>query len=438
MEASERPQLPLDGGVGDEASVRAIDDRLVIERLTVTDAGSARVVREQASDGRPPAMTVAKAIEIGTRVIDNEGTAANVDYVRRELQAGLGDLDKRLGGTLEQGAEALAERIATAFGAERNDSVQAQIKEIVTAESRQQRDELVARLTAEDPSNPLVAMQVRIGKKLLETEERHRQEVELLRESHGKESRAMQGQVSELKEHLARLLDKQGHELELAEAEEAGTRKGRTFEERVHAALERIAAGRGDVAVHVGDERGAGGTKKGDTVVEVGAADGPVRGRIVFEDKDDQLSKNKAWEELNGAMAERDADFAVLVVAGEDKVPAGREQLAEYEGNKLIIAVDPETPDELGLELAYRYARCRVLMSRDHALDVDAAGVRDAAEAARAALKRANAVRLALTNIDKSTKKAREGVEAIVGDVEGELARIESLVAAAADEELAD
>ena len=116
-------------------------------------------------------------------------------------------------------------------------------------------------------------------------------------------------------------------------------------------------------------------------------------------------------------------------------MPAGREQLSEYEGNKLIIAVDPETPDETGLELAYRYARCRVLMTRDHSLDVDAAGVRDAAEAARAALKRANSVRLALTNIDKSSKKAREGVEAIVADVEGELARIESLIAAADPED---
>jgi hypothetical protein len=121
----------------------------------------------------------------------------------------------------------------------------------------------------------------------------------------------------------------------------------------------------------------------------------------------------------------------VLVVAGEDHVPRGRETLHEYEGNKLIVAVDADSPDELGLELAYRYARCRVLMTRDASLEVDAAGVRDAAEAARAALKRANSIRLALTNIDKSAAKAREGVDGIVADVETELARIESLVAAA-------
>lgn len=78
MEASEKPQLPLDHDTG-EAAVRAIDDRLVIERLEVNDPGAARVVREQAAKKRSPAETVARAIEIGSRLIESEGTAANVD-----------------------------------------------------------------------------------------------------------------------------------------------------------------------------------------------------------------------------------------------------------------------------------------------------------------------------------------------------------------------
>jgi len=85
MEASEKPQLPLDQG-SDTPAVRVIDDRLVIERLEVSDAGAARVVREQAKKQRPPAETVARAIEIGSRLIESEGTAANVDYVRAELE----------------------------------------------------------------------------------------------------------------------------------------------------------------------------------------------------------------------------------------------------------------------------------------------------------------------------------------------------------------
>lgn len=432
MEASERHQLHLDAGSGDGV-VRALDDRVVIESLTVADERAAHLVRERQQAGKPAPDTVRKAIEIGARVLDSEETAANVDYVRRELEAGLGQLDRKLGGTLEEGAEALAEHLATAFGVERSDSVQAQIKEIVSAESRQQREELLRRLTAEDPENPLVGMQVRIGKKMIETEERHRQEVELLRESHQKESRAMQAQVHELKEHLARLLDRGEHEHELAEVEAAGTRKGFTFEERVHGAIDRIASARGDCASHTGAEGAEGGGKKGDTLVELGAADGPSVGRVLFEAKDKKLSKNVAWAELNEGMAARAAAFAVLVVAGEERVPSGREQLTEYEGNKLIVAVDREQPDSLSLEVAYRLAAARVAMARDLELEVDAIAVRDTAAEALSLLKQAQAIRSALTGIKTSSDKARTSLDSMVAAVQERLERVEDLVAEADD-----
>jgi hypothetical protein len=86
----------------------------------------------------------------------------------------------------------------------------------------------------------------------------------------------------------------------------------------------------------------------------------------------------------------------------------------------------------MSLNYAYRYVRVRLLAARDAALELDAAGVRDAAESARSALKCAQAVKLALSNIDKSSAKAREGLEGMVTDVEVELARIEGLVAEAA------
>lgn len=428
MEASHRPQLPLDASPG---TVRALGDRLVIESLTVTDAGAARVVRERADEGRAPADTVTKAIEIGTRVLDNENTAANVDYVRRELKSGLGELNEELTGTLTTGSEELAQQLATAFGAERSDSVQAQIKEIVAGATERQRLEITQLLSAEDKSNPLVAVQTRLGKAMLESEERHRQEMSRLREAGTNESRAMQKQVAELKENVARLVDRERADEDLAEAEQAGTRKGRTFEERVHDALERIAALRGDCATHTGGEQAEGGGKKGDTLIELGAAEGPSSGRILFEAKDKKLSKNEAWAELNDGMAARAASYGVLVVAGSERVPSGRQQLHEYEGNKLIIAVDREEPDSLALEVAYRLAAARVLLARDGDLEVDAAAVRDAASEAVSILKQAQAIRSTLTSIKTSSDRARDGLNAMVDAVEEKLRRIDSLVAEA-------
>jgi hypothetical protein len=430
MEASERPQLPFEEPEGD-AVVRALDDRIEIRSLTVADERAAHLVRERQQVGRPAADTVRKAIEIGARVLDSEETAANVDYVRRELEAGLGQLDRKLGGTLEEGAEELAERIAATFGAERSDSVQAQIKEIVAAEARQQRESLLQALTVEDGSNPLVAIQARLGKAMLEAEERHRAEVERLREAHTKAERAMQARVSEMNEKLARVLEREDADERVAEEAERGTAKGRSFEEIVHSYIEEIAAGHGDAAHHTGDAASEAGGKKGDTVVEVGAALGCAVATVVFESKNKKLSKNDAWSELNGCMAERDATYAVLVVAGDDKVPSGLEDLTEYQGNKIIAVLDRDDPDPLALRLVYRYVRARVLARGAEALEVDAAGVRDAAEEAAATLKRVNRIRKSLTGVTNSADAARTELDSMVSDAERCIGRIESLVAAA-------
>ena len=264
MEASEKPQLPLDGAsTAPDGVVRALDDRLVIERLTVTDDRAARVVRERAEAGQEAVRTVQDAIEIGARVLDREAAAAEVDYVRAEFERHAADLREHLTRAHEAGQALLAEQIVEAFDGD--DSVQAQVREIVAAGTQQQTQDLIKLLTTEDGSNPLVAVQTRLGKAMLEAEERHRKEVELLREGHTKEARSMHGQVAELRKELARVLERDDADTRVADAEDAGTRKGFTFEERVHEALAGIAAVRGDVASHTGAETAEGGGKKGDT-----------------------------------------------------------------------------------------------------------------------------------------------------------------------------
>ncbi|HEX2358607.1 MAG TPA: hypothetical protein VHH72_02190 [Solirubrobacterales bacterium] len=436
MEASEKPQLPLepDSPIG---AVRAIGDRLVIDSLTVHDERAAALVRERQEAGQEPARTVTDAIEIGARVLDREDTAAEVDWVRAELeraQSGFerrgAELSERLATGIEKGNDALTQQISDAFGADRNDSVQSQIRAIVSEATEAQKLELTRMLSSEDGSNPLSAVQSRLAKAILESEERHRHEMARLRESHTGESRAMQAQVAELKENLARLLDKQGADQVLAEAEEAGTRKGRSFEERVHAAIERIAVTRGDCAHPVGDVPGAGGSKKGDSLVELGAGEGSSLGRIVFEIKDSQLNKPKAWAEMNGALEARNADYAILVVAGDDAIPTGNvEEMLEYQGNKLVVAVDPDQPNGRALELAYRYASLRVRASREVAAGVDGASVLAAVAEARDVIAGFRTVKSALTSATNNVARARTGVETIEPALIDSLDRIEGAIA---------
>jgi hypothetical protein len=412
MEAFAQQRL----GEGD-GSVRVLDDRLVIEALEVVDERAARIVRERFEAGERPAETVVKAVEIGARVLDAEGTAVNVDYVRAELERGVGDLNKVLAGTLESGNADLAERLAAAFGADRSDSVQQQIKEIVAKASEEQRTAIGRLFSAEDGANPLTDFKAAVVRGLKELDARRQRDRE-----------ADRVQIDELTKEVVTLRERFGASEELDAERSRSTAKGRPFEEAVHEAIERIASARGDVATHTGLESAEGGGKKGDTLVELGACEGPAGGRVLFEAKHSKLSKNEAWAQLNDGMAGRAAAFGVLVVAGEECIPAGREPLVEYEGNKLIVAVDPSEPASLALEVAYRLAAARVLMTRDRELEVDAVAVRDAAAEAISTLKQAQAIRSALTGIKTSSDKARANLDALVEAVRARLERIESLV----------
>jgi hypothetical protein len=417
MEASEKPQLPLD-----DASVRAIGDRLVIERLEVADERAARVVRERAEAGQPPPRTVQDAIEIGARVLEREGTAVEVDYVRAEFGRHAGEMANRLVKLIEGGNELLAEEIAKSFGVDRKGTVQHQIKEMLDGAAEVQREQISRQFSAKDGTNPLFDFKDAVIRALSDAEARRQHETQESR----KRIEALTREIIELKE-------RDDGDRRVAEAEDAGTRKGRSFEERVHEAIERIASTRGDAATHTGGDAAEGGGKKGDTLVELGAAEGTAAGRVLFEAKDKKLSRNDAWRELNDGMAARAASFAVLVVAGDERVPARSQQLTEYEGNKMIVAVDREQPGGLALEVAYRLAAARVGIARDNDLEVDAAAVRDAAADAVSTLKQAQAIRSTLTGIKTSSDKARAGLDAMVESVRAKLERIELLVAAADD-----
>jgi hypothetical protein len=446
MEASEKPQLPLDTDA-QRGTVRLVDDRLVIEQMTVADGHTARVIRERAAAGEEPAKLVRRAIEIGARVLDREDAAVEVDFVRREYERAMAEHRReserqhretverveqelrrafgeeagggRLAEALDTHTKELEGAIESTFGDGNEESVQRRINALI--EERNQA--FLQRLSADDELNPLRPLLTSFGKWIRER-----------REAQDDRDEKLERKLDELLAKASEAIGVQSSAAALADAEEAGTRKGRSFEERVHEALERIATARGDATLHVGDEPGVGGSKKGDVVVEIGAAEGAPSGRIVFEVKDARLSRPKAWEELNGALDARAASFAVLVVAGEESLPPEREQLHEYEGNKLIVAVDPDQPDDNGLDVAYRFARLRVLLAREAELTVDAPGVRDAASEARAALDSMKAIKSALSKATNNVEQARGAAEIMAATVLEHLERIEALVSAAEPE----
>src|SRR5205814_8494613 len=182
-----------------------------------------------------------------------------------------------------------------------------------------------------------------------------------------------------------------------------------------------------------GDVKGATG-RTGDVVVGIDACNGPARGRIVFEAKTGKLGKNEALRELDKAVQERDADFAVLVVPTEEKVPARLRALREYNGDKLIVTFDPDTEDTLALELGYSLARARVQMSRSDTEDVDSAAIRDAVERALNAMEMVQGIKSQLTGAQNQIGRAKDVIDDMAGRVREHLRNIDRLVREESDE----
>jgi hypothetical protein len=164
-------------------------------------------------------------------------------------------------------------------------------------------------------------------------------------------------------------------------------------------------------------------------VVEIGAAAGPALAKVAFDPKDSQLTRPKAWDVLNGALDDRGADYAVLVVATEENLPATTQSLVEYEGNKLVVAVDRDEPERNVLVAAYGLARARALDAHKDDLALDAPAMKEAIDEARRALESLKTARQALTGMRKNADTVETALGSMEEGAKAGLARADSLIA---------
>jgi hypothetical protein len=418
--------------------VHTVGDRLTVDGLVVDDECAVRLVRDREQAGADAAQTVTDAIEIGARVLDREHAAANTEFVKTEFERASRQLEQEFSERARTVVEFFDKRVDSVFGPENGHlakdleklfsdgssaSVQNRTRELLGEMLAKSREDLLKQFSSADGNNPLADFKEGTIERLKQAEERqHRDQQVLL------------AQVSELgKEVQALRLEKEKLE-EVAEERERGTAKGRTFEEQVAEAIDVIAAAQGDDAEAVGDLKGSAG-RTGDVVVGIDGCTGPPLGRVVFEAKDRRLSKPRALEELDKAMRDRDANFAVLVVPSDEEVPAKLQPLREYNGDKLVVTLDPEEGGTLALELGYRLARARVLMARGSVEGIDAAAVRDTVQRALNAMDEVRRIKNTLTGAQTSIQKGKDLVDAMASRVRANLDDIDALVISEAGED---
>jgi hypothetical protein len=420
--------------------VRTVGDRLAIDGLVIEDECAVRLVREREQNNDDAVRSVVDAIEIGARVLDREQAAANAEYVKTEFERTSRQLEQEFTEKARKVAEFFGDKVDAVFGPEdgtlakeldklfsdgSSSAVQHRIRELVGETLTRSREDLVRQFSASDDRNPLADFKTAAVHSINQAAARS-----------DATQRALLQKLGELEKELQALRGEK-EKLEEVEAErERGTAKGRTFEEQVAEAVDALALTQGDVAEAVGDLREATG-KTGDVLVSIDASEGPARGRIVIEAKDRRLSRPRALAELDRAMADRSADFAVMVVPSGDELPANTEPLREYNGDKLLVVLDPDA-GLLPLELAYRLARARVLMRRSEGDGIDAGAVRDTAERAIAALTEERRIKQRLTGAKTSIDQAYELIELMATRVRAHLDEIDMLVRSETDEPAAD
>jgi hypothetical protein len=400
--------------------VASLVGRLIIENLIVDDACAAELVRARTDAGENPARVVSDAIEIGARILDREQAGAAVEVLKQDLehasQAVVTELRTQLEQAFGPDSGHVTRVLDRHFGADSSAAVQHQVRAAVAELLNESREKLFKQFSTADESNPLAAFQ--------------RAAVGAIRQSSDQQHahlREMNERIGALQLELQRLQSEREKALEVAAEHERSTAKGRPYEEAVFEAVDAIAGAHGDDCDAVGDLPGVGG-KRGDVVVGIDGCSGPARGRIVFEAKNSQAAKNRALAELDEAMAQRDAAYAVWVVPSEDKLPARTRALREINGDKLFVVYDPEDGARLALEVAYALARARVLMARGDSEGLDASALRAEVERAVGAMEDVRRIKQQLTHATNGIEGARAVLEELDRRVRAHLCQIDALL----------
>jgi hypothetical protein len=411
--------------------VRTIGDRLIVDGLVVEDETAVRLVREREEAGADPVRIVADAVEIGARVLDREQAGANAEFVKGELDKATREVEHVLAERTREVTEEIGRKVDEAFGAESghvtktiqrhfsddsSSAVQNRVREVVAEALTHVQQTLVQQFSSADARNPLAEFKAGVLRA-----------VETSGQNQARTLQDMTRQLAGLQQLVGELRVERDKAVEIEAERERGTAKGRTFEEQVVEAVDKIASARGDDCDAVGDLRGATG-RAGDIVVALDACNGPSRGTIVFEVKTGKLSKPEALRALDKAKEDRTADFAVLVVPSDEKVPAKLHPLREYNGDKLIATFDPETDGAVALDLAYSLARARVLMGRSESEGIDGDAVRLAVERALNAMEQVRRIKGTLTGAKTNIDNAAGILEDMASQVREHLRDVDRLV----------
>lgn len=409
--------IPLHG------SVRLEGDRIVIDRLTLSDPTLAAYLRERPVDDRAP--LVERALRIGLIALQDAGVTVNVDAVRTEFER----MVRRSEQVNEQAAAALEQTLRTNF-ADGDGRLPRTLEKFLGDRGalRSMVDELFDATKRDSAIGRISGMLERYfdgdASKLA-----HLLDPTRLHSPMHQFRQEMTAGFKGLEERLVAI--------EAAAAARGAERarsaaKGADFEALLGHMLGEIARGAGDLLDVTGLDAGAVlKSKKGDFVLTVDAR--VARGadlRVVVEAKDRPMSMRAIREELREARENRGAAVA-LAVFTVAHAPSGIAPFTMV-GDDVYCVIDPEAPEQATLEAAVRLARLLALASlAEREVELDAAAVQAALMGIREQLEVVRQLRSQLTSISNATKAVWTGLDSMRSAILSRVADAESEIRAA-------
>ncbi len=395
--------IPLPSALSSGTRVDVQGDRLIIERITLVDPSAAAYVAQTPADDRP--ALIERALRIGLTALQQAGVSVNVDVVRREFEALLGQTQA----TNEKAARALEDVLRQNF-ADGDGRLPRTLEKFLG--DRGALRSFVNELFDETKRDSAIGrMKLLLGSYF----EGDASKLALLLDPTRMNSPLFQFRA-EVSDGFARLNDRLTA-IEAAATARATERakssaKGGDFEQLLEGMLADLARGAGDIVDRTGDEAGAvARSKKGDFVLTVNPA--MTRGadlRIVVEAKDRVVSGRAMRDELREAKTNRSAAVG-LVIFTPAHAPAGIAPFDVRAGDVYCV-LDPDAPDLATLEASFRLARLLAVASlREQEVEVDAAAIQEALMGIREQLELIRRLKTQLTSIGTTAKGVSDALD---------------------------
>jgi hypothetical protein len=407
------------------SAVRLEGDRIVVERLSLSDPTLAAFLGERPAGDRGP--LVERALRIGLIALQDAGVTVNVDAVRTEFERMVRQAEQ----VNERAAAALEQTLRANF-ADGDGRLPRTLEKFLG--DRGALRSMVDELFDETKRDSAIG---RIGGMLEKYFDGDASKL-----AHLLDPTRLNSPMHQFRQEIAagfKSLEERLIAIEAAAAARGAERarsaaKGADFEELLETMLGEIARGAGDLLDRTGFETGSTlKSKKGDFVLTVDAR--VARGcdlKVVIEAKDRPMSMRAMRDELREARENRGAAVGVAVFTPAH-APAGIAPFAVVAGDVYCV-IDPEAPERATLDAAIRLARLLALASlAEREVDVDAAAIATALTAIREQLEVVRQLKSQLTSISNATKAVWAGLDTMRSNILARVTEAESEIRAAAD-----